>query len=89
MKITGTQSITRIEYERSIMSLRFLKNYLHSCMGEAPLNVLAMLYIHRDFACDLDAFVGELERQNPQRLKLCNPLHTDEDDYALLALNIT
>ena len=80
MKIACTQSVTSVEYERSISSLRFLKTYLRSCMGEARLNGLAMLYIHRDIACDVDAVVDEFARRNPRRLQLCNPLHTDEDD---------
>ena len=58
-------------------------------MGEARLNGLAMLYINRDIACDVYAVVDEFARRNPQRLQLCNPLHTDKDDYVLLVLNIT
>ena len=80
MKIACTQSVTSVEYVRFISSLRFLKTYWHSCMGEARLNALAMLYIHRDIACGVDSVVDEFARQNPRRLQLCNPLHTDKDD---------
>ena len=46
-------------------------------MGEARLNGLAMLFIHRDIAGDVEAVVDEFGRWNPQRLQLCNPLCYD------------
>ena len=80
MKIACTQSVTSVECERSISSLRFLKTYLRSSMREGRLNGLALLFIHRDIACDVEAVVDEFARRNPRRLQLCNPLCADRDD---------
>ena len=44
--------------ECSISSLWFLKTYLHTSVGEARLNGLAMLFIHGDIACDVEAIVN-------------------------------
>ena len=60
-----THSITSVKCECSISSLRFLKTNLRSCMGEARLNGLAMLFIHRDIACDVEA-MDEFARRNRQ-----------------------
>ena len=50
MKIACTPSVTNVECEHSTSSWRFLKTYLCSCIGEAWLNGLAMLFIHPDIA---------------------------------------
>ena len=49
-------------------------------MGMLRLNELAMLYINLDIACNVNAFVDEFARMNPQWLQLCNPVHTDKDN---------
>ena len=79
IKIACTQSVTSVECERSISSLRFIKTYLRTTMGEARLNGLALMYIHRDIECDIDSVVDEFGRRNPQRMKLCNPFISDKE----------
>ena len=77
MKIACTQSVTSVECERSISSLRFLKTYLRSSMHEGRLKGLTLLFIHRDIACDVEAVVDEFAQRNPWRLQLCNSLCAD------------
>ena len=53
LKILGTIPVTTCECERSISSLRRLKAYLRSTMGEERLNGLAALQVHNNIPVDL------------------------------------
>ena len=52
--ILGTIQITTCECERSISSLRRLKNYLRRTMSQNKLNGLAPLHSHRDIRINVD-----------------------------------
>ena len=47
LKILATMPVTSCEAERSFSTLKRLKTYLRSTMGEDRLNSLAVLNIHR------------------------------------------
>ena len=70
--IISTLSVTSTECERSLSRLRHLKTYLRSTMLEERLNGLAMLYVHRDIPCPVQAVVDEFARRQPRRLELIN-----------------
>ena len=73
LKIACTLAVTSCECERSISHLRILKTRLRSTMTETRLNGLALLYAHRDIACDAATVVDEYARRHPRRLQLINP----------------
>lgn len=69
-KISCTLAVTSAECERSISRLRYLKTYLRSTMTEECLNGLALLYTHRDIACDAERVVEEFAQRNPRRMRM-------------------
>lgn len=57
LQLLATLPITSASCERSISSLRNLKNYLRSTMVQDRLNELAMMHTHREKAIDLDKVI--------------------------------
>ena len=49
-------------------------------MREERLNGLAMLYVHRDVACDANTIVDQFAHKHPRRLQLGNPLCDPDDE---------
>ena len=69
-KISCTLAVTSAECERSISRLRYLKTYLRSTMTEERLNGLALLYTHRDIACDAERVFEEFAQRNPRTMRM-------------------
>ena len=64
MTIFATLPVTTATGERSFSSLKFIKNYLRSTMGEDRLNGLAHLFINRDIKLDYQSVIEEFGRCN-------------------------
>ena len=58
MQIVLTMSVRTASYERSFSSLKRIKTYLQSSMGEERLTSLAVLAIERDF--DMDVVINKV-----------------------------
>lgn len=69
LKIFCTLPVTSCEVERSFSSLRRLKTYLQSTMGEERLTGLALLTVHRDKAINLDNAIDRFALVHPRRLQ--------------------
>ena len=75
LKIACTIPVTSCECERSVSTLRRLKNYTRASMGKSRLSSLAILHIHYDTTVDLDVVVDTYARLHPRRIQLqtfCN-----------------
>ena len=55
-------------------SWKFLKNGLHSAMSEDPMNVVMLLYIHKDLYLNYDQVIDDSPRRNPWKMLLVNSL---------------
>ena len=78
LKILGTIPVTTCECERSISSLRRLKTYFRSTMGEERLNGLAALHVHNNIPVDLEKIVDNFERKHSRRMTMVNILHSEK-----------
>ena len=67
LRIFVTLPVTTCTAERSFSTLRFVKPFLRSTMGECRLNGLASLYIHRDIFIEPEEVIL-IFKQNPRRL---------------------
>lgn len=61
LQILATIPISSASCERSISTLRNLKNYLRNTMSEDRLNGLAMMYAHRDMSLEQDQIIDLIE----------------------------
>jgi hAT family C-terminal dimerisation region len=77
MTIFATLPVTTATGEQSFSSLKFIKNYLRSTMGEERLNGLAHLFINLDIKLDCQSVIEEFGRYN-RRLAFKRH-HTDEN----------
>lgn len=68
LRILGTLPITSCECERTISSLRILKNYQRSTMVEDRLNGLALMKIHQEIVPDIEKVIDKFSVGNT-RLK--------------------
>ena len=66
LQIFATLPVTTATGERSFSSLKYLKNYLRSTMGQDRLNGLAHLYLNRDTELDAAAVIDEFGRHSCQ-----------------------
>lgn len=64
LQIFATIPVTTATNERSFSSLKLIKNYLRSTIGETRLNGLASLYLHRDLNLDHDAVISEFAKKH-------------------------
>jgi hypothetical protein len=64
LRILITWPVTTATGDRSFSSLKYIKNYLRSTMGENRLNGLSHLFINRDIACDPVAVIDEFAKKN-------------------------
>lgn len=67
--------VTTCEVERCVSSLRRLKTYLRSTMGQSRLTGLALMHVHQHISVDIDAIVNQFAVLHPRRMKLGNILH--------------
>lgn len=63
LKIIATLPVTTATPERSFSTLRRLKTYLRSTMGDDRLNGLAQLHVHREINIDPDIILNELAKK--------------------------
>ena len=80
LRLLGTISVTTCQCERSISSLRRLRTYTRSTMGQDRLNGLAALHVHLDIDLSVEAITDCFSRKHPRRLEMMNVLNTDQDD---------
>jgi len=64
LQIFATLPVTTATGECSFSSLKYIKSYLRSTMGQDRLNGLAHLYLSRDIAIDAAAVVDEFGRHS-------------------------
>ena len=76
LRIGATLPVTSATCERSISTLRFLKNELRSTMTNKRLNGLSLMFIHCDLTKQLkiDDIIDEFAREHPRRMELANLL---------------
>ena len=80
LRLLGTIPVTTCQCERSISSLRRLKTYTRSTMGQDRLNGLAPLHVHLDIDLSVVAIIDCFARKHPRHLEMINDLNTDPDD---------
>jgi len=66
--------VTSATVERSNSSLRLVKSGFRSTIIEDHLNVLLLLFIHKDLALDYDAITDDYAKRNQRRMTFMNPL---------------
>ena len=76
MRIFGTIPVTTCTCERSI-SLRPLKTFMCSTMGEKRLNALALISIHREVNIDVEKVIDRFARKHPQRMLLVDLFNSE------------
>ena len=62
------------EREKANSTLQHLRTIFRSMMGEERLNVLSLVYIHRDIFLDYDEIIEIYASKYPRRMLLINPL---------------
>jgi hypothetical protein len=78
MHIFGTIPVTTCSCERSISTLRRLKTFMRSTMGEKRLRSLALLNVHREIKLDLDKVIDLFALKHPRRMLLVDLLNSDD-----------
>ena len=66
----ATIPVTKYASERSFSSLKRIKTYLRSTMGENRLNGLALLNIHPEIIIKPEEVVDTYANKHPRRLQL-------------------
>ena len=79
LQLLATIPISAASCERSISTLRYLKNYLRSTMGQVRLNGLALMYSHRDINLDLEKIVDLFANLHPRRMRMANILQDEAE----------
>jgi hypothetical protein len=67
--IAATLPVTTATAERTFSSLRLLKNYVRTTMGQDRLAGLTLLYLHRDIPITSDEVIDTFARQCSRRLE--------------------
>ena len=67
LTIFATLPVTTASSERSFSTMRRLKTYLRSTMGEQRLTSLALLSVHRDRPVDKDSVLNEYSASSNRR----------------------
>lgn len=83
LKIFGTIPVTTCSCERSISTLRRLKTFTRSTMGEKRLRALALLNVHREIKLDTEKVIDRFAMKHPRRMLLLEPLNGDDIDETL------
>ena len=79
LQLLGTLPVTTCECERSVSSLRILKTYLRSTMGQDRLNGLAIMHAHQDIPVDFDRVIDDFARKHARRMEMINILISDQE----------
>ena len=78
LSVLAVLPITTCEAECSVSSLRLLKTYLRSTMGNERLTGLALMHIHQDVPVNITDIVEDFAIKHPRRMKLVNILNSDD-----------
>ena len=78
LQIVATIPVTSCSCERSISSLRNLKNYLRNTMGVERLNGLALMHTHREMELNLKEIIDLFATGHPRRMKMVNILCSND-----------
>ena len=70
LKIFGTIPVTTCSCERSISTLRRLKTFMRSTMGEKRLTSLALMNVHREIHLDVEKVMDRFALKHPRRMVL-------------------
>ena len=75
MTILAVISVTTCNCERSVSTLRRMKSYMRSTMGQDRLNGLALLmHVHCTMLLGVYVFVDDFARLHPRKMELVNIL---------------
>lgn len=77
IRIFGTISVTTCSCERSISTLRRLKSYMRSTMGEKRLLGLSLVMVHPETVLNIDDVINRFARKYPRRIMLAD-IQSDE-----------
>ena len=80
LQILATVPISSSFCERSISTLRNLKNCLRNTMGQERLNGLALMHSHRDMNFDMNSIVDLFANLHPRRMRMANILQEGESN---------
>ena len=69
LQLLATLPVSSASNERSFSTLKRIKTYLRNSVGEARLNGLAMLSIHRDIDVDVQTVIDDLAKLGSRRLQ--------------------
>ena len=72
--------VTSANVERASSSLKYTKTELRSSMGQARLNALVLLYVHKSLPYDLDRVLDRFATAHPRRMLLVSPLEDQSLD---------
>jgi len=64
LKIVITLPVTTATGERSFSTFKHLKTYLRTSIGQARLNGLALMNIHRDIKINTDEVINEMSTKS-------------------------
>ena len=64
LQILATLPVTTCTAERSLSTLKYVKNYLRTTMTEDRLTGLALLYIHKDLEIDVNDVINRFAVKN-------------------------
>ena len=74
MMILAVVPVTTCECERSVSTLRRMKNYMQTTMKEDRLNGLSLMYTHRNIPLNVAQLVDKFAGLHPRRLQLTDIL---------------
>ena len=77
LRIFGTIPVTTCTCERSISTLRRLKTFMRSTMGQNRLTSLALMNVHREVKLDVDKIIDRFANKHPRRMLVANVLNSD------------
>ena len=78
-KLIATVPVTSCSCERSISSLRLLKNYLRSTTGQDRLNGLALMHAHRKaIPLDYEKIIDLFATLHPRRMRMAHIICSDD-----------
>ena len=79
VKLIATVPVTSCSCERSISSLRLLKNYLRSTTGQDRLNGLALMHAHRNtIPLDYEKIIDLFATLHPRRMRMAHIICSDD-----------
>ena len=77
LRLLGTIPVTACECERCNSSLKRLKTYTRSTVGQERMDSLALSHIHRFVNVNTDNIIDEFARRNPRRLEFARILDNE------------